>query len=223
MKLRLSIASTTADVLRCQYFIAEHYNKHFGIMFSEDIHDLEAKIEPYPHRYLMGTVDGELVATMGLYTHNTYVERYGEITDEDLRLHLEAAGVTAEYQGAEKHELTKLVVREGWEGHGLARLIHVAAHARDFQELDAKGPVLILTCAKVSLLRRMYAPRGAITSRFLASFPRYPIHAAYRSDEDPMESRLTIPSIDVPEELRARRLPDELELHLPGAATGGRP
>ena len=29
-------------------------------MFSEDMHDLAARIEPYPHRYLMATVDGEL-------------------------------------------------------------------------------------------------------------------------------------------------------------------
>ena len=122
MKLHISIASRRSEVLRCQYFIAEIYNKHYQIMFSEDIHNLEARIEPYPHRYLMGTVNGELVAAVGLYTRDTYVERYGAITDEEIQSQLLMAGVADQYQGAVKRELTKLVVKQGWEGLGLARL-----------------------------------------------------------------------------------------------------
>lgn len=222
MKFRLSIASRTAEVLRCQYFIAESYNKNFGIMFSEEIHNLEAKIEPYPQRYLMGTIDGELVATLALYTRDTYVERYGQITDEEIEQQLQAAGVADQYQGAVKRELTKLVVKEGWDGHGLARIIHTRAHARAFLEQDTTSPAIVMVCAKVSLLRHMYSPRGVIGSRFLAPFPRYPIHNAYRSDEDPMESRLTIPSLDVPEELRELQFPLEVEIGERPAPKGGR-
>lgn len=212
MKIRISIAERRADVLRCQYFIAEHYNEHYGIMFSEDVYDLDARIEPYPQRYIMGTVNGEIVVAMGLYTRETYSERYGGVTEEEIRAALEAAGVAEAYKGHVKRELTKLVVRRGWEGYGLARLLHETAHSDAFIVGDETRPVLITMCALVSFMDRMLAPRGRIRARFLAPFPRYPVHSAYRSDKDPMETRMTIPSLDVPEDLRSRKLPFELEL-----------
>lgn len=212
MKLRISIAERRADVLRCQYFIAETYNKHYGIMFSEDEHDLEARIEPYPQRYLMGTVDGELVAAVGLYTRETYVERYGSITDDELLAMIEEAGVRDAYPTLSKRELTKLVVKEGWEGFGLARLLHTTGHATAFLEADAEAPVVVLVCAKISIIQSLFAPRGRVNSRFLAPFPRYPIHSDYRSDTDTMESRMSIPAVDVPADVRAQSLPIEIEL-----------
>lgn len=212
MKFHVSIAERRADVLRCQYFIAESYNKNYDIMFSEDIYDLDARIEPYPQRYLMGTVNGELVAALGLYTRDTYVERYGGVTDEEIQAHLVEAGVADQYEGAVKREVTKLVVKEGWQGFGFIRILHLAAHSRQFLDADAAGPVLVLGCAKVSFLRNIFAPRGRIGSHFLAPFPRYPIHSDYRSEKDPMESRLIIPEVDVPPDVRALTLPLDYEV-----------
>lgn len=215
MKVRISIAESRADVLRCQYFIAESYNDRYGIMFSEDVYDLEARIEPYPHRYIMGTVEGEIVVAMGMYTHDTYTQRYGEVTDEDIGAVLEQAGVAEAYAGYVTHELTKLVVRRGWGRYGLARLLHEVAHAESFLVGDEPRPVVVTMCALVSFMEHMLAPKGRISARFLAPFPRYPVHAKYRNDQDPMETRMTIPSLDVPDELRQLRLPVEIELAAP--------
>ena len=212
MKLRISVAERQADVLRCQYFIAEIYNRRYQIMFSEEVHDLEARIEPYPQRYLMGTVDGELVATLGLYTRNTYVERYGDVTEDDIHAELERAGALEQYAAHTLRELTKLVVADAWEGRGLVALMQRAAHADAFMEREAAAPVLVLVCGKVSLFKHLFYPRTEVRSRFLAPFPRYPMHAAYRTEADPMESRLIIPSVDVPREMREQTLPLEFEI-----------
>ena len=224
MILRISIAKTRAEVLRCQYFIAEIYNKHYQIMFSEDGHDLDARIEPYPQKYLMGTVDGQLVCAVGLYTRNTYVERYGGITDDELQAKLEEAGVSEAYVGATRRELTKLVVRDGWESYGLARTILNAAHSRVFCEGDWDNdgrPVLLLICATMSILDRFFAPKGPVRARYLAPFPRYPIHSEYRSEKDPMQSRLIIPDVDIPAALRELALPVELEITARAPKVGG--
>lgn len=212
MKLRISVAQRQAEVLRCQYFIAEIYNRRYQIMFSEEIHDLESRIEPYPQRYLMGTVNGEIVATLALYTQNTYVERYGGITPEEIRAQLEEAGVSEQYATYSTRELTKLVVADGWNHHGLAHRIHDASYAEAFMESDAEAPVLIFCCGRRKLLSHMFAPRGRVRSRIMAPFPRYAIHSRYRKEDDPMESHLTIPAVDVPDDLRRQVLPIEVEL-----------
>lgn len=212
MKFRIRVAESRGDVLRCQYLIAELYNRNYQIMFSEEIHDLEARIEPYPHRYLMGTIDGELVAALGLYTSNTYVERYGGITEAEIAEHLARSGVLESYTGYVRRELTKLVVHPRWEGRGLARLIHTTGHAAAFAEEGEDRPVLIMACGKVSVLSHLFSPKGKVTARWLAPFPRYPVHAAYRSETDGMESRLIIPAVDVPPEVRELQLPLEIEL-----------
>lgn len=213
MRVRISVAERQADILRCQYFIAELYNKHFEIMFSEDMHDLGARIEPYPHRYLMAVgPEQELVGVIGLYVRETYVERYGEITAEDIDTLLAEAGQQEQYRDASVRELTKLVVRPDLYKLGLARALHEIAHCPDFLRWRADGPVLLTFCAKVSLIRSMLVPVGRISSRFLAPFPRYPIHDEYSSNDDPMESHLVIPELDVPQDLLQLHLPVELEL-----------
>ena len=224
MKFTISVATRRADVLRCQYFIAETYHRRYGIMFSEDLHDIEARIEPYPHRYLVGSVDGELVATLGLYERDTYVARYGGITDEDIAARLAETGMTERYAGATWRELTKLVVRDDWAGHQIARQMVHAGHSRAFTEMGTTVPVLLMACGRPSLFNAIYAPRGAIRSSYLAPFPRYPVHAAYRRDDDPMESRLIIPEVDVPEEIRALEFPLVIEVPeatAPGATAPG--
>ncbi len=67
MRVEVRMAHTREDVARCQYAIAEVYNRQYDVVFSEDHHDLEAKIEPWPHRYLMVLHDATLAATIGLY------------------------------------------------------------------------------------------------------------------------------------------------------------
>jgi hypothetical protein len=212
MKVRIAIAERRADVLRCQYFIAEIYNELYGITFSEDIYDLAARIEPYPNRYLMATAGGELVAALGLYTRDTYVERYGGVTDDEIRAVYRSTGVPDRYADATKREITKLVVKKGWSGLGLTHGIHEAAHSRSFMDAGADRPVVVMICARVSLIRHMLHPHGRIRSRFLAPFPRYPVHSDYCSEKDPMESHVSIPDLDAPEEVRSRSLPIELEL-----------
>jgi hypothetical protein len=44
-------------VLLCRRLIAEVYNRDYEVVFSEDHYDLEAKIEPWPHRFLMALHD----------------------------------------------------------------------------------------------------------------------------------------------------------------------
>lgn len=212
MKLTLRIAQTRAEVLRCQYFIAEKYHRLYGITFSQDLFNLEARIEPYPHRYLMASVGGELVGTIGLYEHDTYVERYGAITDPEVAALLEQTGAAAAYPTSVRRELTKLVVRDGWGHLGVARAILDVAFSRAFLETGAAHPVLVLVCGRRSLLDGMLWPGGVVRSHYLAPFPRYPMHARYRQEADPMESRLIIPAVDVPEAQRAHTLPRDVEL-----------
>ncbi len=99
-----------------------------------------------------------------------------------------------------------------------------AAHCRGFCEGDWDNdgrPVLLLICATMSILDRFFAPKGPVRARYLAPFPRYPIHSEYRSEKDPMQSRLIIPETDIPSELRALTLPVELEISARAPKVGG--
>jgi len=205
------LASTRADVLRCQYLIAQVYNEAYGVFFSEDRYDLAAKIEPWPHRFVMGLVDGQLACAAGLYLHDTYVERFGAITSGDLGAMLEAAGVAAGYDPSRKRELTKLVVHKRFRGAGLGRFFLAAAHSRCFLDVDASAPHFLVGCARISIFGRAYA-RAGIHTRVLKPFPLYKAHEFYSSAADPMESRVTIPSLDIPKRWYDLELPGEYEV-----------
>ena len=69
----------------------------------------------------------------------------------------------------------------------------------------------MVVCAKLSIFRGLHDAVG-IRSRTLKPFPRYAVHERYRSDDDPMESRLVIPELDVPAEHWERPLPREIAL-----------
>jgi hypothetical protein len=90
--------------------IASVYNEQYGVVFSEDVYDLDNKIEPWPHRYLIGSLDGDVVAVCGMYMRSTYVERYGLVTGEDIVAALREAGVDGRYDPSNRREITKLVV-----------------------------------------------------------------------------------------------------------------
>lgn len=210
MRMLVTMATRRADVLRCQYLIAESYNRHYDIYFSKDVVNLNDRIEPYPDRYAMGIIDGEVVATAGLNLGRTYVETYGGVSEEDIRRVLTSANATG-YSARLKREYTKLVISEAWERKRLGRRFLEATHCRQFLQIDAKAPHVIICCAKVSIFRSLY-DRSAIRTRVLKSFPEYAVHSNYRTPEDPMESRLIIPDLDIPAEIYDRSLPIEIEI-----------
>ncbi len=75
MKTRVRIAETSQDVVRCQELIALVY-RDYGVTFSSDTYDLERKVERWPHQFIMATIDDQVVAAVGLYTRDTYVEHF---------------------------------------------------------------------------------------------------------------------------------------------------
>jgi GNAT superfamily N-acetyltransferase len=211
MKLRFQVARSREDVLRCQYLIAETYHREYGVVFSVDGYNLEGKIEPWPHHYLMALDGTTLAAAMGLYLRDTYVERFGRVTDAELDALIAAAGAAGQYRGASKREVTKLVVHRDYRGHGLSHFLLGTAHSNDFLCIDAEEPPVLVYCAKRSITANVYGKTG-IRSRHVKPFPIYQIHARYASEADPMDSRLIIPDFDVPAHWRALRLPGDYDI-----------
>ncbi|WP_242344886.1 hypothetical protein [Anaeromyxobacter terrae] len=210
MRLRLEIAARSADVLRCRQLVGEVYHRRYGVVFSSDTYDLDRKIEPWPHRFLMGFLKDELAAVSGLYLRNTYVERFGGVTDDEIGAHLREAGLEGRYDPAARRELTKLVIAPRLRNSGLGPLFVAIAHARAFVELDAALPPLVTFCV-VRSMRRLVERHG-IRPRHLKPFPHYKVHELYRSERNPMDSYLVIPELDVPAAFRDLRIPGEHEL-----------
>ena len=213
MRAAVRLATSRADVLACQYLVAEIYNRDYEVVFSDDSYDLDAKIEPWPHRYLMGLVDGELVCTAGLYLRDTYVERFGQVSDELIDRLIAEAGGAPRHCAGRKREITKISVRRDRRGCGLGRFILGAAHARAFLQVDAEPaePHVLVSCAKRSIWDSLWRP-CQIRTRVLAPFPDYKVHELYRSPDDPMDSRLIIPELDIPAPLYDRPIPGEYEV-----------
>lgn len=210
MKLRLRCAESRGDVVRCRQLIAEVYNRDYDVVFSEDHFDLEAKIEPWPHRYLMALHGDELVATCGLYTHNTYVERFGNVADSDLERMLDRAGVADQYDVTRRREFTKMSVRHSWRGRGIAPWLTGAGHSKHFTDVERDRAVMVF-CAKLSIIDRIFH-RAGLETRTIKEFPFYKVHELYRSPADPMESRLIIPKSDIPDRWYELELPGEYEI-----------
>lgn len=196
MKTSVKVAETPAEVLRCRYLIGQVYNREYEVVFSTDRYDLEAKIEPWPHRYLMLLDGDQLAGTIGLYMRDTYVERFGGVEPEDLLRLLEPA-LAGRYDPSHLREVTKLVVAPSYRGRGLSRYLLGCAHSRAFIQLPGERPPLMVFCAKRSITRRVYGGAG-LKTRLVKPFPFYRVHELYRSPTDPMESRLIVPEVDVP-------------------------
>lgn len=209
--LQLRIAKSHSEVLQCKSLVAEVYYKKLGITFSDSSFDAEAKIELYPHQYLMGLVDDELVATMGLYLHSTNPERYGKVTEEDIDRLLVEAGAANRYSGKYIRELSKFVVKDEWRNKGIGKILMGAAHSKDFIHMDEAQPHLLVACANSSIFKYFSDSLG-IRTRSIKPVPFYKIHELYRSDHEPMESRLTIPELDIPEHWYNAKLPTEYEI-----------
>lgn len=210
IQLELRLARRYSEIVECQYLIAEVYNRYYDVVFTRDEADLDSKVEPYPHRYVMGLVDGELVAAAGLYRRDTYVERYGDITLDAVQRLLDDAGIDRPATGP-RREYTKLVVDQAWEGRGLGRFFFAATHSRDFIASDMDGEPLLLACAKRTIWEHLYDKSG-IRTRRIAPFPDYKVHEFYRSETDPMDSRLIVPSVDIPARLWELPIPGTYEV-----------
>ncbi len=211
MKLCVQIAWSRAEVASCRDLIADVYRTEYGVTFSEDGHDLDAKIEPWPHRFAMGLVDGELVATMGLYVRDTYVERFGACGDAEIQALIDAAGAGERFLAAHKRELAKMTVRREWRRRGINHFFAPATLSHDFVQLDGDHPSVIVCCGKRSIWENIWH-RAGCTTRIIKPFPAYKAHELYRSDGDPMDSRLMIPGIDIPVRWSNLTLPCELEV-----------
>lgn len=200
LKLHIRLAESRSDVLRCQHLIAEIYNRDYGVVFSEEKCDLEVKIEPWPHRYLMGLVGNELVAACGLYLHSTYVESFGKIEGEEFRAIIDQAGALSRYSWTRMRETCKLVVHYDYRRHGLARFFASAIFSRHFIQVDTQEdePVVILGCVTQRLRDKLFQAEG-VYMRIIKPFPVYRMHERYRSPENPMYSIMVIPELDIPE------------------------
>ena len=220
LRMTLKVARRHGEIIKCQYLIASVYNRYYDIVFSTDISDLNAKIEPYPHQYLMGLIDGQLAACCGLYVEDTYVMKYGMIQDSHFHPHLADAGVSQQYQSWVLHEFTKLVVAEGFEGLGIGNFFLAAAHNSTFLGANDDRPWLLTSCAKLSIYEKFYH-RAGIRTRFLKPFPYYRVHEKYRSEDDPMSSRLIIPGIDIPKRWYDLEIPGTYEIEKVGMSHDG--
>jgi len=210
MRMEVRPATTREDVARCRNAIAEVYNRQYEVVFSEDHHDLEAKIEPWPHRYLMVLDQGNLAATLGLYVRNTYVERFGQVTREEFEAVLGPPSTSERYDVDRLRELTKLVVQPEYRGLALSRFALACGHARAFCQIDAPAPHLITFCAKQSIVGHVYRSAG-LHCRRVKPFPVYKVHELYRSPEDPMDSYLVVPEVDIPSRWYDLELPGEYD------------
>lgn len=210
MRIRLAIAASSGEVLRCRQLVADVYSRRYGVVFSSDTYDLEQKIEPWPHRFLMGFIGNELSAVCGLYVRNTYVERFGLVTHDEVGASLRQAGVEGGYDPAARRELTKLVVAPRLRNSGLGPLFIAISHARAFVDLDAPTSPLVTFCI-VRSMRRLVERHG-VRPRPLKPFPLYKVHELYRSERNPMDSYLVIPHLDVPPHFRQLRIPGEHDL-----------
>jgi hypothetical protein len=190
--------------------IASVYNEQYGVVFSEDVYDLDNKIEPWPHRYLIGSLDGDVVAVCGMYMRSTYVERYGLVTGEDIVAALREAGVDGRYDPSNRREITKLVVARRFRNRKITPALMACSLARRFAEMEAERPPLVTFCA-VRTMRRLIERHG-IRTRHLKPFPLYKVHEAYRSESNPMDSYLIIPELDVPRSFRDLSIPGEYDL-----------
>ncbi|RAP32698.1 hypothetical protein DID77_04265 [Candidatus Marinamargulisbacteria bacterium SCGC AG-439-L15] len=200
IKLTVKIAETRGEIIQCQYLIAASYNRYYKIFFSRDIYDLEAKIEPYPHRYIMAQIDGELIGAAGLYTNNTYTEKFGDVSNDEIKEKLRSEEIDIkDYSINQKHEITKVVCSPKLTGNGIGAFLWGCANSETFlyPEKTSQKP-LIMCCAKPSVFNYFEESTG-IKTRKLKKFPVYKVHELYSAKDDAMESRIIIPEIDVPE------------------------
>jgi len=212
-------ATTPEDAEIARRLIHRVYSRQYGVRFTDDhrLCDPSQSLEPWPHRFVLGSVGGTVVAAAGLYVGWTYAQEFGELQEEQIADILRLRGAVS-HLTRPRVEYTKLVVHPDWTGLGIGRLFLMASHSRDFlRPEDSEEVPLLLACGKVSVFETLYRAVGMGTAT-IAPFPRYESHRRYHSRSDRMESRLILPEQDLPQEWFDTTLPVEV----PVVARGGR-
>jgi hypothetical protein len=197
LALHIKIAHTTGEVRACKALIAENWKRNYDVDFSEEDFNLEKRVEKFADRFLMGTVDGELVITGGLYLYSNYVERFGLVTRAEIERELAGLELADQFQASDAREYTKLAVKSGWEKRGIGRVFHCAIFNRNFVSQESDREHFLLLCAKLSIFENLYFPQN-LRPHYIKPFPEYAIHNLYRAKGEVIQSRLLIPSRDVP-------------------------
>ena len=222
--VELKVAESAGDIIKCQYLVAMAYNRYYKVFFSKDKYDLAAKIEPYPHRFVMAMVDGELAGVSGLYIRNTYIEKFGKVSEDDILSVFDKQNITRDDIDLEtKYEITKVVCTPKWLGYGLGAFLWGSANSKAFlySAFKDKPFPMVMACAKLSAFDYFERNTGIVTQK-LKDFPVYKIHEFYSSSDDPMESRIIVSERDVPDfwyhldlngiyEIRKNNVTDKLE------------
>ncbi|MGB3209046.1 MAG: hypothetical protein WBB28_28985 [Crinalium sp.] len=205
-KILIKVAKTLSEINQCKTLISEIYYQQYGITFSDFISDPEAKIESYPQYYLMALSCEILVGTVGLYTAGTNVEKYGNLTEEDIREVLIQAKASDRFSGKVR-ELTKWVVKKEWRSKKIAEVLLSAALSQDFLHINEKEPHVIVASGSSSIFN--FAKTFNVRIRKIKLMPLYKVHENYRSHEHHLEICLCIPDIDIPKEIYLAKLPFE--------------
>ncbi len=208
MTTSIAPATTRQEIQSCRELVAQVYGEAYGVQFSEGQFDLQRNVEGWPDRFLMARDGVDLAGCLGLYESETYVERFGGVSAEDLERHLTEAGVPIVARRP-CVELTRLTTRKELRSRRTAWLLAGAGHSIAFLGTVCGKPPLVLTSMRLSLSEGLIAPLS-IRYRTLKPFPLYPIHDRYRVAGDPMVCRLSIPEIDVPSRWLNLQLPAEL-------------
>jgi hypothetical protein len=205
-------ADRPSDVDASRQLIRDTYRDRYGVSFTGGRPDPVQRVEPWPDRYVLARVGDEVVAAAGVYEQQTYVERFGGVTRDDIGRAALAAGAVPTRPVV---EYTKLVVRPEWSGFGLGATFLAVTHSRGFLAPEGGPTPLVLACGKLSVFASLYE-RARIRTRTLAPFPVYPSHERYRSAVDPMESRVVVPELDLDPIMCALQLPLALDLAIDG-------
>lgn len=193
--LQVKVADSSADILECQSLIAESYQEEFGISLCDRSFNPKEKVELYPHYYLMGTIEDELVATMGLYLYNIQSQQYAYLTDREIESALNKEGLDAIVSSKNKRELSKFVVKKEWRNTGVSKAFLGLAHSKDFIHLIGDGSHILINTAFSPMFKVLDSI--GIKSQAIKTTPANKIYPNYRSDR-PLETRLTVPYFDIP-------------------------
>ena len=208
--VELSISKTPGALIKCQYLVSEIYHRKYKIAFSSDEYDLSQGIEPYPDIYVLAKVNGYLVGCFGCYTSKSYSINFGNIEKDIIQSILSAYQLEDEYSLDLIREPTKLVCQSGASSYGIPHLLFRSMYSKQMIEnylTDESGTLpVLLSCGNRSAFRHFY-DRQHIRTHFLGRFPEYKVHRHYASKHNPMESRLVIPSIDIPSDIYNMKIP----------------
>ena len=199
-------AQTASDIGQCQALIRRVYLDRYNVTFASKF-DLNAGIEKFPHRFLMGLVGQRLAVTVGIYDRVTYVERFGRLPPDRMQQAIDQSNSGLDFRAENARELTKLAVDPLFEGCGLVRPFFSYAMSDTFLQDNATAGPAALVMATTTSIRKILCHDVNVHTRSLGRFPIYPAHQAYASVDDPMESYLIIPDLDIPISIRKLNLP----------------